>query len=396
MHYKYYSCGGSVEQSEDRKLRDIVVARIRERGQITFAEFMAACLYEPGLGYYTSPGRKVGAEGDFYTSSNVHQVFGRLIAREIRSMWQSMGEPGQFEIVEVGAGNGRLACDVLDTLAETDRRFYNAITFRLIEAEPSLAEQQRELLAAHGAKLAWSSPDELAGGRFSFSGCLYSNELIDSFPVHLVEMTGAGLREVYVTAAGDELGEALAAPSTPELAEYLHRLGITLVVGQRAEINLAARTWLKSVAAALTRGFVLTIDYGYIAEELYAPHRKNGTLLCYSRHTTGEDPYVRLGLQDITSHVDFTTLIDVGDGLGLAKVWFGEQYRFLMGAGMLDELMALEARAGSEEERLKHRLALKKLMLPDGGMGDTFKILIQAKGVESPHLLSQREWGKSF
>jgi SAM-dependent MidA family methyltransferase len=388
--------GGIVEQSEDRQLRKIILARIRERGRITFAEFMAACLYEPGLGYYTSPGKKVGAEGDFYTSSNVHQVFGRLIAREIRCMWQSMGEPGRFEIVEVGAGNGRLAADVMDTLAEIDRRFYDAVTFRLIEAEPTLKELQQEMLAPHLAKVAWSEPADLAEGRLTFSGCLYSNELIDSFPVHLVEMTGAGLREVYVSAQGDDLGESLAEPSTPELEGYLQRLGITLCEGQRAEINLAARSWLKAVARAVTRGFVLTIDYGYHAAELYAPLRKNGTLLCYHRHTIEENPYIRLGLQDMTSHVDFTTLVIDGEDLGLSKVWFGEQYRFLMGAGMLEELMALEARAASDGERLKHRLALKKLMLPDGGMGDTFKVLIQSRGVDNPQLLALREWGKSF
>ena len=113
-----------MEQSEDRQFGKSSSTGYGNRGRITFAEFMAACLYEPGLGYYTSPGKKVGAEGDFYTSSNVHQVFGRLIAREIRCMWQSMGEPGRFDIVEVGAGNGRLAADVMDTLAEIDRRFY--------------------------------------------------------------------------------------------------------------------------------------------------------------------------------------------------------------------------------------------------------------------------------
>ncbi len=385
-----------MEQSGDNLLQNIILARIRERGKITFAEFMAACLYEPGLGYYTSPGKKVGAEGDFYTSSNVHQVFGRLLAREIRCMWHNMGEPDLFEIVEAGAGNGRLAADVLDTLAEIDCRFYDAVTFRLIEAEPTLKELQREMLVAHRAKIAWSEPADLAEGRLAFSGCLYSNELIDSFPVHLVEMTGAGLREVYVTAKGDEFGEFLDLPSTPELEEYLSRLGIVLLEGQRAEINLAARSWLKSVVRAMTRGFVVTIDYGYHAAELYAPVRKNGTLLCYYRHTIEENPYVRVGLQDMTSHIDFTTLCKDGEQLGLNKVWFGEQYRFLLGAGMLEELMAMEARAASDEERLKHRLALKKLILPDGGMGDTFKVLIQSKGVDNPQLLSMREWGKSF
>ncbi|HEX8960863.1 MAG TPA: SAM-dependent methyltransferase [Geobacteraceae bacterium] len=385
-----------MEQYDDKELRKIIIDRIRTHGPITFAEFMKACLYEPGLGYYTSPGKKVGAEGDFYTSSNVHRLFGRLIAREIRTMWQSMGEPAAFDIVEVGAASGRLAADVMDALAELEPRFYEAVTCRLIEAEPTLREQQREMLGGHLTKVTWSEPADLAEGRLVFSGCLYSNELIDSFPVHLVEMTDKGLREVFVAEADETLAEMLGEPSTPELEAYLEGLGIVLFPGQRAEINLAARNWLRSVASALSRGFVLTIDYGYPADELYAPVRKNGTLLCYYRHTIEENPYIRLGLQDMTSHVDFTTLAKDGETLGLAKVWFGEQYRFLMGAGMLEEIMAMEGRAETEQERLKNRLALKKLMLPDGGMGDTFKVLIQSKGVESPRLLCMREWSKGF
>jgi SAM-dependent MidA family methyltransferase len=385
-----------VELYDDSALREIILARIRSRGRITFAEFMAACLYEPGLGYYTSPGKKVGVEGDFYTSSNVHQVFGRLIAREIHRMWQTMEEPDRFDIVEVGAGNGRLAADVMDALVELDRRFYGTVTCRLIEAEPTLRKLQREMLAGHLERVVWSEPADLAEGRLSLAGCFYSNELIDSFPVHLVEMTGAGLREVYLTGAEGGFAETVGELSTPELAAYLERLGIALHVGQRAEINLAAPGWLKSVAQALSRGFVMTIDYGYLAAELYAPIRKSGTLLCYYRHTIEENPYIRLGRQDMTSHVDFSTLINVGETLGLDKVWYGEQYRFLMGTGMLEELMALEGRAATEEERLKNRLTLKKLMLPDGGMGDTFKVLIQAKGVDKPRLLCMREWGKGF
>lgn len=378
------------------ELRKIILDRIGEQGKITFAEFMAGCLYEPGLGYYTSPGKKVGAEGDFYTSSNVHQVFGRLIAREIRRMWQTMEEPAEFDIVEVGAGNGRLAADVMNTLSELDHRFYTAVTCRLIEAEPSLRELQREMLNTHLHKVVWSEPADLASGRLSFSGCLYSNELIDSFPVHLVEMTAAGLKEVYVTAAEENFGEILSEPSGPELAAYLERLGIILYPGQRAEINLAAPAWLKSATTALGRGFVMTIDYGFSAAELYAPHRKNGSLLCYYRHTIEENPYLRVGQQDITSHVDFTTLITVGEQEGLETVWFGEQYRFLMGAGIMEEMMLLEKSATTESERMKNRLGLKKLMLPDGGMGDTFKVLIQSKGLDKPRLLCMRDWGATL
>src|ERR1039457_836637 len=182
---------------------------------------MRCCLYEPGLGYYTSPGRKVGAEGDFYTSSNVHEVFGRLAAREIHACWRNMGEPERFDLVEVGTGNGRLASDIMNTLEEIDPRFYQAVTLRLIEAEPSLREFQKEMLASHLQKVVWSAPADLTEGKLAFSGCLYSNELIDSFPVHQVEMTSAGFREVYVTAGEDDgFRELLDTPSTPDLEGY--------------------------------------------------------------------------------------------------------------------------------------------------------------------------------
>jgi SAM-dependent MidA family methyltransferase len=164
--------------------------------------------------------------------------------------------------------------------------------------------------------------------------------------------------------------------------------------GKRAEINLAAPRWLASVARALRSGFVLTIDYGYPAIDLFSPARLAGTLLCYHRHQVEESPYVRPGEQDITSHVDFTTLMKAGEEEGLTTVWFGEQYRFLMGVGFMEEMARLEASDVSEEEKLKVRLLMKKLVLPEGGMGDTFRVLVQTKGVENPRLLCMSDWGK--
>lgn len=385
-----------MEQTEDARLKEIILGRIRAAGRITFEEYMAACLYEPGLGYYTSPGRKVGAEGDFYTSMNVHAVFGRLIAREICRMWETMGSPAGFSIVEAGAAGGQLAGDILDAIAQINPAFYETITYRLIEAEPTLQEAQRLNLSSHLSKLAWSTPADLAEGSLRFTGCFLSNELIDAFPVHMVEMTADGLREVYVAQGGDGFAELLDAPSTPELEAYLKRLHITIDEGQRAEINLNAVRWLESVAKALERGYVMTIDYGYPAAEMYGPMRRNGTLLCYFRHTIEEDPYIRAGLQDMTSHVDFTTLMERGEEFGLRKLWFGEQYRFLMACGLMEEMMAMEARAASDEERLKNRLAMKKLILTDGGMGDTFRVLVQTRGVEGAQLLCMRDWSKIF
>ena len=379
--------------TETTPLNDILAARIARQGRITIADFMAACLYEPGLGYYTSPGRKVGAEGDFYTSITVHAAFGRVLAREIAQMWRSMGCPADFTLVECGAGNGRLACDIVDYLAEREPEMYRGLRLLLVEREPSLESAQRTMLAAHVDRLGWLSPDEFASGDFTFSGCLYSNELIDALPTHRVIMTSDGLKELYVTCTDGEFGEEPGEPSTPEIAACLKRVAVELHIGQQAEVNLNAPRWLASASKALRQGFILTIDYGYPAQELYTPRRKLGTLLCYYRHQTEENPFLRLGLQDITSHVDFTTLMTCGEELGLDTVWYGEQYRFLLSAGIIEEIEDIERTAVSDEEKLRLRLTLKKLILPDGGMGDTFKVLVQSRGVPAPGLLCQRRIG---
>lgn len=379
--------------NENTPLNTIIASRIAVRGRITFAEFMEACLYEPGLGYYTSAGRKVGAEGDFYTSITVHAAFGRVIAREIARMWRCMGSPGTFTLVECGAGNGRLACDILDFLAEREQELYNCLNLVLVEREPTLETAQAGQLAAHATRVAWLSPDLFYSGTFTFSGCLYSNELIDALPVHRVVMTPDGLQEIYVILRDGELAEEAGSLSTPAIADYLQRLDIQLHPGQQAEINLSALEWLACASRALEQGFILTIDYGFAAAELFAADRKRGTLLCYHRHQIEENPYIRLGQQDITSHVDFTTLMRSGEELGLQTVWFGEQYRFLLSVGIVEEMEAIEHSNLSAEEKLRLRLTLKKLILPEGGMGDTFRMLIQSRGVAAPTLLCQRGIG---
>jgi SAM-dependent MidA family methyltransferase len=377
----------------DNSLKNILIDRISEYGRITFAEFMEACLYEPGCGYYTSPGRKVGAEGDFYTSITVHAAFGRVVAREIAQMWRSMGMPDDFIIVECGAGNGRLACDIMDYLAEQEPAMYKGLSTVLVEQEPSLELSQREMLVAHLGRITWLSPGEFISGTFTFNGCLYSNELIDAFPVHRVVMTSDGLKEIYVSCKDGEFTEEVGEMSTPDIEGYLNRACVTLHPAQQAEVNLNAPQWLASASKTLKRGFVMTIDYGHTAAELYTPRRKLGTLLCYYRHQTEENPYIRVGLQDITSHVDFTTLMACGENYGLQSLWYGDQYRFLLSAGIIEEIEDIERSERSDEEKLRLRLTLKKLILPEGGMGDTFKVLIQSKGVVAPKLLCQRKIG---
>jgi SAM-dependent MidA family methyltransferase len=379
--------------NNETTLKNILTQRIQQNGRMNFADFMTACLYEPGLGYYTSPGRKVGAEGDFYTSISVHAAFGRVIAREIAQMWRCMGSPDAFTLVECGAGNGRLACDILDYLAERESKMYAAIDLVLVEREPSLEAAQMEMLYTHCEKSSWLSPETFSSGKFSFSGCLYSNELIDALPVHRIVMTEDNLQELYVTLKDDDFIEELGAPSTAEINEYLKRISVVLHPGQQAEINLAAPAWLSSAAGALQCGFILTVDYGFPAVELFAPHRTKGTLLCYYRHQTEENPYIRLGQQDITAHVDFTTLMAYGEQVGLRTEWFGEQYRFLLAAGLVEEIEEFERSDATSEEKLKLRLALKKLIMPEGGMGDTFRMLVQSKGVETVQLLCHQRIG---
>ncbi len=206
--------------------------------------------------------------------------------------------------------------------------------------------------------------------------------MIDSFPVHLIQQKDGELREIYVVSRDHSFGETLGPPSTPELEAYLRDYGAPFQEGQRGEVNLGALEWLEGMTRSLHRGFVLTIDYGYEAEDLYHPSRPQGTLLCYFRHTTSPDPYRRVGYQDITAHVNFSALIRKGVRLGLQKAGYTEQYRFLTALGLLQDLEKFEATSGrySPAEFLKKKLAMRNFLIPEG-MGRLFKVLAQSKGL---------------
>lgn len=368
----------------------LLAAELRERiaacGGLPFAEFMAACLYHPRHGYYMTPRERIGKAGDFFTSTSVHAVFGRLVARQLMQMSELLGGD-VFQVVEQGAGEGHLALDILDTLAAEAPELYARLSYTLVEVGPASRARQARTLAAHAARVAWCAADEWQID----SGCFLSNELVDAFPVHVVEKQGGELREVYVVnGSADAFAEELRAPSTPALAEHFRWLGIAPVEGNRAEVNLAAPVWMRQVGERIGRGFVITIDYGYPAAELYAFHRRAGTLLCYRQHQADDDPYTAVGEKDITTHVDFTALQQAGVEAGLATLWFGEQYRFLMGLGFFEELLRLQAQCTDEREARALRMTLKNLILPDQGMGETFKVLVQGKGVDAPELLCTR------
>ena len=366
------------------QLKNLISDLIAEKDGIDFADFMGHCLYHPAHGYYMKDHTRIGKQGDFFTSSSVHSLFGALIARQLRQMWDIMGG-GHFTIVEQGAGEGHLAKDILDYLKLEEAGFYNSLKYQIVEVSPDNRNRQAESLADHGDIVTWTSLDELV----KFNGCFLSNELIDAFPVHIVEKRDGQFSEVYVVNCDQGFGESLRADNG-RLRDYFNWLDAGPCEGNRGEANLNAVDWMRQVASRIGKGFVLTIDYGYPAEELYAPFRRNGTLMCYHKHTPNDDPYQHVGQQDITAHVDFTALQKAGVEEGLDILYFDVQYRFLMALGFVEQLMVLQASAENEVEAAALRMTLKNLIMPDEGMGSTFKVLIQGKGVECPELLCQR------
>jgi SAM-dependent MidA family methyltransferase len=309
-------------------------------------------------------------------------------------MWEVMGSPARFDLLEMGAGNGLLARDVLRWAQRLHPAFLEALAYRIAETSPALVERQRRTLEALGlpvrqaglpeGKVTWQAAEAPVAA--SVSGCLLSNELVDSFPAHRVAVEGGELREVYVVWQEGRFQEELGPLSTPELAAYFERLGLLPGEGCRAEVNLAALVWMRQVAAALARGFVLTFDYGHEARDLYAPWRRDGTLLCFYRHNPSSDPYVRVGKQDMTAHVDFTSLVEEGRRHGLELLGITTQARFLAALGIGEALARLpdgQARAPDAElpleEYYARRRALTELLDPAGLGG--IRVLVQAKGV---------------
>lgn len=374
-----------MQQQTAGKLHTFILEQIRKHDDagLSFADFMQHCLYHPSYGYYMQQRERIGKKGDFYTSSSVHKVFGALLARQLAQMFKLLDTP-TFTVVEQGAGEGHLALDVLDELKMREPVLYAALDYCIVEIGPDNRKRQAHILAEHPC-VRWMKLEQLE----SVHGCFISNELVDAFPVHLVEKHANKLYEVRVVEDAGGFAEKLI-PASAVLRQHFKNLGVEPVEGNRAELCPSAALWMEQVAEILERGFIITVDYGYPAEELYAPFRRAGTLMCYAQHTANDNPYQHVGQQDITAHVDFTLLEQTGARAGLTRLYFAEQYRFLMGLGFVEELIRLQAQTSNPEEAMALRMTLKNLIVPDSGMGDTFKVLIQGRGVGEPSLLCSR------
>ncbi|HLD78902.1 MAG TPA: SAM-dependent methyltransferase, partial [archaeon] len=295
-------------------------------------------------------------------------------------MWELLGRPGRFDLVECGAGRGALAAGILEAVRAKAPDFAAALRVTLVEVSPRLREQAQAALEGQGERVA--IVERLPAG---VSGCLLSNELVDALPVHRVAQRAGGLREIYVSARGGELVEMEGEPSSPALARYLERYGAPLEDGQQAEVNLAALAWLDEAARALERGFLLTIDYGYRARELYGPAHQRGTLLAYREHRTSEDWLSRPGEQDLTAQVNFTALEERGRELGLTALAYVPQAQFLLGLAQASGLVERLEREADASATRATRNQLKQLIHPEG-MGEAFKVLLQGKGVAGARL----------
>ncbi|TAL22566.1 MAG: SAM-dependent methyltransferase [Nitrospirae bacterium] len=369
-------------------LQQKIIRRIKKEGPITFRTFMEMALYEPEFGYYMSKDIKIGREGDFYTSSHMHPVFGVMIGKQIEEMWEIMGKPSAFQIVEMGSGAGYLCKDILDYYkgfkglrgqgVEEEKNIFKYIQYIIIELNPAMREQQKKLLADYSDKIRWvASLKELNNIR----GCILSNELLDAFPVHLIEMEDE-IKEVFVSADGEALKEIKEKPATSEISDYIKEFSIELTKHYRTEINLDIKKWLNAVNTALTEGFILTIDYGYPSHDYYDEDRNRGALLCYHKHQIVEDPYQNIGEQDITAHVNFSSLKKCGEELGIKTLGFCRQGTFLMSLGIDEEIANIHKNSA---DYLFEVARIKKLILP-GTMGETHKVMIQYKGNGEPRL----------
>ena len=378
------------------ELRNRIVAEIDRNGPIPFSRYMEICLYEPEMGYYSRPRERFGKAGDFYTSSDVHAVFGRLLARQFAEMWHALDSPERMELIELGPGRGLFARDVLDWSAKQFPEFFHALHYSLVEQSEHLRAKLAERLKEHveaGKVSAVATLEELAshpfaderrkhgapgkGPRWGEDVIILANEFFDALPVEVIDHRGA----VRVGVASGKFVESFAPPPAAE-NEFLDRYSVHPQQDERVEVCLGALGWMERIASFLRerRGFVLLIDYGYTREQQLAGRHRD-TLMTYRQHRAGAAPYQAPGEQDITAHVNFTALRARGAELGLEDVALLTQSQFLIGIGEETQFADAFQDCALPQERAKVALQLRHLIAPEG-MGETFQVLLMSRGLD--------------
>jgi SAM-dependent MidA family methyltransferase len=423
-------------------LRRIIEQEIREHGPISFSRYMELCLYHPELGYYSRNAEQFGKTGDFYTSSDVHAVFGRLLARQFEEVWRAMGCPVKIEILELGPGRGLFAQDVLAWSEKKFPEFFHSLHYSLAEQSPKLRDRLRSVLARfledgkassvsenasekhlHQRLKPWfsdasdGSPGAVPARNSTFYGdqngegstsvvaanamderalapenpvIIFANEFFDALPVEVLSSQGA----LRISAKDDRFMETWVPPSAEEL-EFLDRYGVHPEGGERIEVPLLANRYIARLAASVRTGILIAIDYGYTRlEQLAGRHR--GTLMAYRHHSAAPSPYQAPGEQDLTAHVNFTALSEAAKENGMQAQPLLTQSQFMMGIGEPNQFADAFEDCRLPQERAKVALQLKHLVTP-AGMGESFHVLVATKGVAPPQIggLSGLSFAKS-
>jgi len=373
--------------SHELPLLPLLREEIRRSGPLSFYRFMELCLYHPQHGYYVSGRRKLGAGGDFYTSAHLAPVLARLLAQHLERLWNILGRPARFDLVELGPGDGSLASELLPWARYRFPEFFVSLHYLGVEQSPQgitrIEERLREF-SGH-ARIA-ASNDWLSGqmAEEGLQGCVFANEFFDALPVHWLVWREEGWRERYVSIEEGKLRWIEGPPSDLKLVqEAERRFAPDLPAAERpdgwvAELRPGARLWMEQIARRLERGQALIFDYGYTLDEWRQGRFSEGSTLGYRLHQVAYDLLANPGDQDLTAHVDFTELIETGEQAGLRLRSLESQAQFLLGIGQADEFGEVFLGCASEEERLRRARSLKTLILPQG-MGETFRVLRMEK-----------------
>jgi SAM-dependent MidA family methyltransferase len=364
-------------------LRQKIEQEIRERGPIPFSRYMELCLYDSEHGYYSRNAEQFGKAGDFYTSSDVHAVFGRLLARQFEEMWRALGSPGDVELIELGPGRGLFAQDVLTWSEKKFPDFFRALRYVLIESSPALRKRIEDTLARYvesGKAELWTLDRPDGTANLNTPRIVFANEFFDALPVEILSTKGS----LRIDTRDGRFIEAWAQPSPGEL-EFLDRYSIHPEPGhpepgERIEVPLKAQQFMERIAASIQRGFLIAIDYGYTRDEQLAGRHRD-TLKALRQHSVSANPYEAPGEQDITADVNFTALTAAAEKHGMQTQRLVTQSQFLMGIGEANQFADAFEECRLPQERAKVALQLKHLVTP-AGMGERFQVLIASKGVE--------------
>jgi SAM-dependent MidA family methyltransferase len=363
-------------QAHSARLQGVIAEEMADNGgRLSFARFMELALYAPGLGYYSGGSLKLGAEGDFMTAPEWSSLFSRCLARQVAQVLVALGGG---DVLEVGGGSGLMAADILESLLADDclpHRYY------ILELSADLRDRQQTLLKKRlphiQDRIIWLERLPEPG----FHGVIVANELLDSLPVHVFTITETGAAELYVERRDGQWSWCQGEPSSAVLSERIEDLqqAENLPIGYTSEINLAADSWVASMAEILAAGMLLLIDYGFPRREYYHPERNRGTLMCHYRHRAHGEPFILVGLQDITAHVEFTAIAEAAYAAGMKVAGYTTQAAFLLAQGITEFLNE----ADDELTRLQLAQQIKKLTMPHE-MGDLFKVLALTRDFDEP------------